>query len=464
MLLGMDKVEELLTRGVEKIYPTKEALEKLLRSGKRLKIYQGFDPTGTQMHIGHMIGLRKLRQFQDLDHHVIFLIGDGTGLAGDPSGKTSVRKKIHSLILSTHEDKPGILRKLAESFENEGVSIEEIRSERVSGDVNFRIVIDEKKYSPKVIAKVIRSLGSQGFFTNEELRLNAKSYVEQASRIVRFDGENPIQIMYNGDWLNNLSYQDILNIVGRFSLQQLSERDLFRERMKQGKEVNMREFLYPVFQAYDSVVLNVDLEVGGSDQTFNMLAGRTLAKTILGKEKFVLTTPLLTDSKGTKVGKTEGNVIAITNPPGELYGKIMSLSDDVIVKALEYLTDVSKQKIEETEKAISGGQNPLQFKKMLAFEIVKQLNGGKKAEEAQSEFESIHQQGAKPKDVDVNVQENVSLTEAISALVSSKSQAKRLIGQGAVEIDGQVVKDGSVKTQKGQVLKIGKKTYAKVEK
>lgn|SRR3989344_516675 len=459
----MDPIEILLTRGVEKIYPSKEALEKLLRGGKKLKLYQGFDPTSTNMHIGHMIGLRKLRQFQDLGHQVIFLIGDGTGQAGDPSGKTSTQKKSHALILSTHEDKPGVLRKLAESFEKEGISIEEIRSERVRGDVNFRIVIDEKRYSPEAIAKVISSLGSQGFFTNEELRLNAASYLQQASRIVRFEGENPIEMMYNGDWLNKLTYQDILNLVSHFSLQQLAERDLFQERIKQAKEVNVREFLYPVFQAYDSVVLNVDLEVGGSDQTFNMLAGRILSKQILGKEKFVLTTPLLTDSQGRKVGKTEGNVIAITDTPNNLYGKIMSLSDDIIIKALEYLTDVPNHEIKQIEKAISGGQNPFRFKKLLAIEIVSQLNSKKKAEEAQKEFESVHQKGAIPQDLNISVKENISVAEAVTTLVESKSQAKRLLDQNAVEVDGKVVTDGKIKLKTGQVLKVGKKTFAKVK-
>ena len=270
-------------------------------------------------------------------------------------------------------------------------------------------------------------------------------------------------MMYNGDWLNKLTYQDILNLVSHFSLQQLAERDLFQERIKQAKEVNVREFLYPVFQAYDSVVLNVDLEVGGSDQTFNMLAGRILSKQILGKEKFVLTTPLLTDSQGRKVGKTEGNVIAITDTPNNLYGKIMSLSDDIIIKALEYLTDVPNHEIKQIEKAISGGQNPFRFKKLLAIEIVSQLNSKKKAEEAQKEFESVHQKGAIPQDLNISVKENISVAEAVTTLVESKSQAKRLLDQNAVEVDGKVVTDGKIKLKTGQVLKVGKKTFAKVK-
>jgi tyrosyl-tRNA synthetase len=214
----MDEIDQLLTRGVDKIYPSKDALEKVLRSGKKLKLYQGFDPTGTQLHIGHMTGLRKLAQFQSLDHHVIFLIGDGTGQAGDPSGKITAREK---------------------------------------------------------------------FLTRDELRQNAKDYVKQAAKIVRFDGENPVEILYNGDWLNKLTLTDLLNIASHFTLSQMAERDLFQERAKKGVEVNLREFLYPLLQAYDSVAMSVDLEIGGSDQTFNMLRGRDLVRRCsIGKSLF----------------------------------------------------------------------------------------------------------------------------------------------------------------------------------
>src|SRR3989344_9188008 len=242
----MDAIENLLTRGVDKIYPSREVLEKVLRSGKKLKLYQGIDPTGTKLHIGHAVGFRKLRQFQDLGHEVIFLIGDGTGQAGDPSGKKTARDK---------------------------------------------------------------------FFTNKELRENGKSYVMQASKIVRFDGTNPVKILYNGDWLNKLTLVDILELAGHFSWQQLAERDLYQERIKSGETLNFREALYPLLQGYDSVSMNVDLEQGGVAQTFNMIAGRQLVRQMLGKEKFVMTVPLLADAQGTKIGKTEGNVIGLTDAP-----------------------------------------------------------------------------------------------------------------------------------------------------
>jgi len=399
--LSMDKVEELLTRGVEKIYPSKEELEKVLRSGKKLKIYQGFDPTGIQLHIGHMVGLRKLKQWQDLGHHVIFLIGDGTGQAGDPSGKKHAREK---------------------------------------------------------------------FLTREELRKNAVDYIKQAGKIVRFEGENPVEILFNGDWLNELKLVDILNIAGRFSLQQLLERDLFQQRIKQGEDVNLREFLYPLLQAYDSVAMEVDLELGGSDQTFNMLAGRTLIKKMKNKDKFVMTTPLLTDSRGVKIGKTEGNVIALTDKPEDLFGKIMAFPDDVIIKGFEYLTNVTAEEIKRIEKELPKGENPVDFKKKLAFEIVKELSNTQDAEKAQKSFEQTVQGKELPDDVpvfqyDANGDQDIVSLLMQTKLAASKSDAKRLIKQGGVSIDEIIIKnlDEPVAPKGGMILRVGKRKFVKIK-
>lgn len=397
----MDKIEELLTRGVDGVYPTKEELEKVLRSGKKLKLYQGFDPTGTQLHIGHMVGFRKLRQWQDLGHEVIFLIGDGTGQAGDPSGKLKARER---------------------------------------------------------------------FFTRDELRENAKNYVMQASKIVRFDGDNPIKILYNGDWLNSLGLADILEILGHLSLQQLIERDLFQERMKQNQSINMREFIYPVLQGYDSVAMEVDLELGGSDQLFNMLVGRQLVKEYLNKEKFVMTTPLLADSQGRKIGKTEGNVIGLTDEPENLFGQIMALGDDVIVKGLEYLTDVPMEEVKEIDKKLQAGEHPMPFKKKLAFEIVKQLNDEEKAQKAADAFESRVQKKGLPEKIETFVfsKDSISVLGILleTKITSSNSQAKRLIAQGGVSIDGKVMTDPNeyVNFEEGKekILKVGKKIFLKI--
>ncbi|HSW47739.1 MAG TPA: tyrosine--tRNA ligase [Candidatus Saccharimonadales bacterium] len=399
----MDKIEELLTRGVDKIYPSKQELEKILKSGKKLRLYQGFDPTGTRLHIGHMVGFRKLRQWQELGHHVIFLIGDGTGQAGDPSGKTKARDK---------------------------------------------------------------------FMTQEELRKNAKDYILQARKIVNFEGDNPIEILYNGDWLNELKLLDILDIAGNFSLQQLSERDLFQERMKKGESVNLREFLYPLLQGYDSVAMNVDLEIGGSDQTFNMLAGRNLVKAMQNRDKFVMTTPLLTDSNGRKIGKTEGNVIGLTDEPNDLFGKIMGLSDDVIVKAFEYLTSLPIDEIKKLEKRLNTNEeHPMKAKKKLAGEIVSQLHSPEEAKIARDNFERTVQDREMPTDIPLFVlKEATSVAEVLveTGLTLSKSDAKRLIEQGGVEIDNERINDPNIPFETlakndETIIQVGKRKFIKVK-
>ncbi len=397
----MDKIDELLTRGVDKIYPSKEVFEKIIRSGKKLRLYQGFDPSGIQLHIGHMTGLMKLRQFQNLGHNVIFLIGDGTGQAGDPSGKTRTREKFLSL---------------------------------------------------------------------EELKKNAKDYVLQAGKIVRFTGNNAAEILYNSDWLNKLNLVDILNIAGHFSLQYLEERDMYVERKKQGIEINTREFLYPLLQGYDSVAMKVDLELGGSDQTFNMLAGRKLVRAMLKKEKFVMTTPLLTDSSGKKIGKTEGNVIALMASPNDLYGMIMSLADDVIDKSFEYITDVPMEEVERIRKDLASGKNPMQYKKLLAYTLTRMLNSEDDAKRAEEYFESTFQKKDLTGDIETvkinSINDIITIIDLLTNLkfAVSRSDAKRLISEGAVEIDGKKYSDPQQKIalKSGMIVKVGKHRFVKL--
>ncbi len=388
------KIDEILIRGVEKIYPSKEKLEELLRSGKRLKLYQGFDPTGDRLHIGHMVGLRKHRQWQDLGHEVIFLIGDGTGTAGDPTGKKKTREK---------------------------------------------------------------------FFTKEELRKNAKSYLAQASQIVRFGGLNPIKIMYNSDWLDKLTKVEILNIAEHFSVQQLIERDMFQERLKAKETINLREFLYPLLQAYDSVAMDVDLELGGSDQTFNMLAGRMLIRTMKGKEKFVMTTPLLSDSDGVKIGKSEGNVIGLTDPAPELFGKIMSLGDDAIIPMFTLLTDVPMKEIE----SFNLKKDAMALKKQVASIIVVQLHDKTSAEEAEKAFSNIFQKKEIPEEMEeIKTGGGELLSEVLvrNKILSSKGEWRRLVlGKAIHDLSkNQNITDTNFKISEDLTLKIGKKRFVKV--
>ncbi|MCR4314043.1 MAG: tyrosine--tRNA ligase, partial [Candidatus Uhrbacteria bacterium] len=251
------KIEELLTRGVEKIFPSREFLEARLKEGKQLSLYLGIDPTGPDLHIGHSIQLRKLRQFQDLGHKVILLIGDFTGMIGDPTDKSATRVRL----------------------------------------------------------------------TREQVLANAEKYKEQASKILDFGGKNPVELRYNSEWHAKLSLTEVLELAAHFTVPQMLARDMFKKRMQEGKDVYMHEFLYPLMQGYDSVAMDVDGEVGGNDQTFNMLAGRDLMKAMQGKEKFVIAGKLLADPTGKKMGKSEGNMITLGDSSDDMFGKIMSWTD-----------------------------------------------------------------------------------------------------------------------------------------
>jgi len=396
----IDKVEEVLTRGVEKIYPSKEALEKVLRSGEKIRLYNGIDPTGPFLHLGHMVILRKLRQFQDLGHQVILLVGDFTGMIGDPSGKSQARRPM----------------------------------------------------------------------TRKELLENAKTYKEQASKILNFSGKNPVEIKYNSEWLGKLGLAEIMHLASLVTYPQIIERDMFQKRMKEGKDVFVNELFYPLMQGYDSVAMNIDLEIGGSDQTFNMLMGRTLMKKIKGKEKFVLTTPLLAIPGRGKMGKTEGNLVALTEEPNEMFGKIMSWPDGVIIPGFTLLTDVSLEDIKRMEDQLKSQKiNPRDLKKRLTREIVTTLHSSKAAKEAQEEFEQVFQKGKTPMhhiliyDIKGGLKNIVDLLVE-TKLAFSRSEAKRLVEQGAVEIDGKVIRDTQqvIRPKEGMIIKVGKRKFLRI--
>ena len=410
----MDKIEELLTRGVDKIYPSKEKLKELLKKGP-ITLYQGFDPTGDKLHIGHMIGLRKLAQFQKQGHKVIFLIGTGTGQAGDPSGKTTAREK---------------------------------------------------------------------FLSEEVLRKNAADYVMQAKKILNFEGENKVNIKYNSDWFNTMTIPFFLTMIGQFSLQQLIERDLFQDRIKRGESINLRAFLYPILQGYDSVKLGVDLEIGGSDQTFNMLIGRDMVKyRDPQKEKYVLTTPLLTDADGVKIGKSEGNIIGLTDRPNDLFDKIMTLPDGMTVKALEYLTDVPMDEIKRIEQKIKSGENPIEYKYKLAFEIVKQLNDEKSANEAKNNFREVkiednmlpvfNMTSLPTWPIPRNPVSGVSIAEPLisAGIVTSRSEYKNLIRQSGItvltqkgsKIEEKLITDPDQSPQPNTIIRVGNNRFVKIK-
>jgi tyrosyl-tRNA synthetase len=300
------KIKELLERGVENIYPKKEFLESRLKSGEQLTLYTGYDPTAPTLHIGHGITMLKLRQFQDLGHKIIMLIGDFTGMIGDPTDKTSARQKL----------------------------------------------------------------------TRKQVLENCKNYKKQAAAVLNFSGKNPVQVKFNSKWLAKMSFADVVELSSHFTVQRMMERDMFENRIKEEKPIYLHEFLYPLMQGYDSVAMDVDGEIGGNDQTFNMLAGRTLMKDLKNKEKFVLTTKLLVDSSGKKMGKTEGNMVAFSDKPEDMFGKVMSWTDGMIANGFELC---STMPMDAVEKFKAETQNPRDQKLKLAYEIVKTFLGEKYA-------------------------------------------------------------------------------------
>ncbi len=388
----MDKekqINKILNRGVENIYPSKEELEKVLKSDKKIKLYCGYDATAPSLHIGHAITLRKLRQFQDLDHEVIFLLGDFTSMIGDPTDKTAARKKL----------------------------------------------------------------------TREEVLKNMEGYKEQASKIINFEGENPVKVLYNSEWNDKLSFIDLINLSSHFTAQQTIQRDMFKKRIEEGKDLYLHEFLYPLVQAYDSVAMDVDLEIGGNDQMFNMLAGRTLMKKMRNKEKFVLTTRLLVDSTGKKMGKTEGNVVNLDEEPNEMFGQIMAWPDELILPGFELLTDLEVKEV----------KNPREDKAKLAKEIVKTFHNQELAEKAEKEFNQVFKDREKPTDIPIfkTKPEKTKLTDILteSKLAPSKSEARRLIEQGGVKIDNKIIKDPNeeITPKDKSIIQVGKRNFIQIK-
>lgn len=385
------KIEEVLTRGVENIYPGRKALEQALKSGRKLRIYNGIDPTG-KLHIGHMVVLRKLRQLQDLGHEIIVLIGDFTATIGDPTDKAAARKPL----------------------------------------------------------------------TRKQVLENAKDYKKQIGKVLDLKKPN-IRFLYNGEWANKLKSTDMLKLASYFTVARLLERDMFQKRIKEGREIHLHEFLYPVFQAYDSVAMNIDLEIGGNDQTFNMLAGRDLIKKMKNKEKFVLATKLLTDPTGKKMGKTEGNLVPLDAPSGEMYGKIMSWPDSLMKLGFEILTNIAP---DEVKKLLN---NPREAKARLAREIVATCYSREKALLAEKEFNRVFKEKELPtkipeikiKDKNLNILDLLAKTK----LVSSKSEARRLVLQKGIKIDGKIQDDWrkNIETKNGLIIQAGKRKFAKIK-
>lgn len=384
------KIQEFLTRGVENVYPASEEFKKALKGGKQLTIYNGIDPTGPTLHIGHGSVLLKLRELQEIGHKIILLIGDFTGMIGDPTDKTATRKKL----------------------------------------------------------------------TRKEVLANCKNYAKQAGKILDM---KKVDIRYNSEWLEKLKMEDILELGAHFTVPRLLERDMFQERLKEGKTVYLHEFFYPVMQAYDSVAMDVDGEIGGNDQTFNMLAGRDLMKELKNKEKFVLTTKLLVDPIGKKMGKSEGNMVALEDLPEEMYGKVMSWPDTLMEVAFEICTRVSTDKIKNT---LAG--DPRDAKMRLAREIVTLYHGAEEAAAAEENFVKIFQKKEAPSEVSsfklkvksLNILELLVETK----LAASKGEARRLVEQGGVRVGDKIIDNINAVVEipeEGVLVQKGKRHFVK---
>lgn len=367
-------IERILTKGVEQILPSSDILKKLLLSGKRINIYQGFDPTGDTLHIGHTVGMRKLEDFRKLGHNVIFLIGDFTARIGDPSDKTSARVRL----------------------------------------------------------------------SKEQVEENMRRYIDQASHIIDISNkDNPVKVLYNSQWLEPLNFADIIELASEFTVQQMLKRSMFQKRIEEDKPIYLNEFLYPMMQGYDSVMMDIDVEVGGNDQLFNMLAGRDLVRSRLNKEKIVLAGKLLSTADGTKMGKSEGNMIKLSDTPNDIYGKVMAFEDSQLLIGFEILTKFNMGEVKEIEERLKSGENPINIKKELAYEITKDIKGENEAISAQTYFESVFQR----KDIASEIPERkVNSKKIIDIIVelniaNSKGEARRLVEQGAVKVNEEKITD-----------------------
>lgn len=394
-----NKQEELLKRGISAIYPSVEFLESKLKSGKKLTLYLGIDPTGPTLHLGHFIPIKKMAEFQKAGHQIIILIGDFTAMIGDPTDKKSTRQPLN----------------------------------------------------------------------RKQILNNLKDYKKQISTTLSFKGKNKAKIKFNSKWLGKMKFEDVLSLASNMTVQQMLERDMFKKRMEDGRPVSIHEFLYPLMQAYDSVVMDVDGEIGGNDQTFNMLCGRDLMKTLKNKEKFVITTKLLEDNQGQKMGKTEGNMVALSDSPDEMFGKIMSWSDGLIISSFELCTNVPMSEINQFTKLLEQGEiNPRDLKMRLAKEIITIIHNENKAKVAEQNFIKTFQKKEVPDQIKkVKAGVNDLLIDVLlnNKVIQSKTEFRRLINEGAISIIDKEEKITQVdELARPAVYRIGKKRFIQIEK
>lgn len=379
----MDKITQLLSCGVEEAIE-KDHLEKLLRAGEKLRVKFGIDPTASDLHLGHTVPLRKLRQFQDLGHYIILIIGDSTAVIGDPSGRSEARKML----------------------------------------------------------------------TKGEIKQNMKNYQKQAGKILDM---KKVEVRHNSEWYDKLGFEFLFDLTSKFTVARIIERDDFKKRMKDDIDVSMLEIIYPLLQGYDSVEVKADVEIGGTDQKFNLLTGRKVQRRYGKREQDIITVPLLEGLDGEKkMSKSLGNYIGIAESADSQYGKIMSIPDKLLPQYFELLTDL---RFDEKE-------NPRDAKMRLAYEIAKIYHNEKEAEKAQENFVKLFQKKEIPEDIlEIKAKKEENLGELLvkKNIISSKNEFRRLVKSRAVDIDGEAISDINYLIKKTIIVKIGKKKFIKIK-
>tara|TARA_B100001939_G_scaffold101530_1_gene87524 strand:- start:2675 stop:3868 length:1194 start_codon:yes stop_codon:yes gene_type:complete len=388
---------ELIKRGIDEFIGEKELVQKLSKK-KTLTVKAGFDPTAPDLHLGHTVLINKLKHFQDLGHRVIFLIGDFTGMIGDPSGKNKTRPTLNS----------------------------------------------------------------------EDIKENAKTYKKQIFKIL---DPNKTEVLFNSAWCNKLGAQGIIKLAANYNLARMLEREDFNTRYKNNQSIAIHEFLYPLIQAYDSIALEADVELGGTDQKFNLLVGREMQRSFDQEPQAVITVPILEGLDGVKkMSKSLDNYVGIDESPQEMFGKIMSISDDLMWRWFDLLSFRSIKEIADLKKEQKAGKNPRDIKILLAKELIERFHSAKDAQSAEEEFINRFQKGIIPSDIEevsISIEGNeVPLPNLLKevALVSSTSEAMRMIKQGAVKIDDTKIEDLklTVKKNTSGVFQVGKRKIKKV--
>jgi tyrosyl-tRNA synthetase len=399
--MSAQTVEHLkqLSRGTVEIYTQQELGQRLTEaaaSGRQMRIKLGLDPTSPDIHLGHTVVLRKMRQFQDLGHKAVLIIGDYTARIGDPTGQNTTRPML----------------------------------------------------------------------SGEQIEQNARTYFEQAGKVLDTSPDK-LEVRYNSEWLADLRLADIIRLAGNMTVARMLERDTFDIRYKRGDPIGVHEFLYPLMQGYDSVMIRSDVELGGTDQTFNNLVGRDLQRLNGQAPQIVITSPILVGLDGKeKMSKSKGNYVGVTDPPSDMFGKIMSISDDLMENYYTLLTDQPSERIAELTNP--GATHPKEAKVLLGKTVVAQFHGQAAAEAAAAEFEKVFAQGQLPDDMpEIDLPENpitVKNLLALCRLVATGGEAKRLCAQGGVSIDGQKATDANadIVPRDGMVVQVGKRRFARL--